>query len=79
MKHFKNTALKLLVGITREGKLEVSPRSSGIERFSKAFEIFPGGLEKPMAADKIARELKVRKDAIMPLIPAGRTSVARMK
>ena len=79
MKHFKRVGLKLLVGKTKEGILGVTPREKGIENFSKVYEIAPGSLQKNAAADKISRELKVRKEKIMPLIPAGLTSIARMK
>lgn len=79
MKHYKSVVLKLLIGISKEGNLEASPRERGIENYSKAYEIMPGNLDKKLAAEKMSRELKVNKDKIMPLIPSGLTSVARMK
>lgn len=71
--YYKNTPLSLLIGKTESG-IQGIPSECGRTRFSKAFEIMPGGKEKEATAKKLADELKVRKEEVLPHVP-GKSAV----
>lgn len=71
--YYKNTPLSLLVGKTESG-IQGVPSECGRARFSRAFEIMPGGKEKEAVAKKLADELKVRKEEVLPHVP-GKSAV----
>lgn len=77
-RYFRNTPLKLLLGMTDHG-LESIPEKAGMQRFSKCFMLEPGRLDKNVVAEKLSRQLEVKKEMLFPLIPAGMTSFSKMK
>ena len=74
--YFNSTQLSMLIGKTVECILGL-PTLCGRARFSKVFEIMPGGKEKEMVAKKLADEFGVKKDELLPLIPGN--SAVRQK
>lgn len=77
-RYFRGTPLKIIIGLTDKG-VKCLPERAGIQGFSTCFTLEPGRLDKNVVAEKLSRQLNVRKDDLLPLIPAGATSFMRMK
>ena len=81
-RYFKGMPLKLLIGrMTEEngGRIECVPERYGMNSFSTCFAMEPGRLDKNVVAEKLSRQLSVKKDDLLPKIPAGATSFMKMK
>jgi len=86
-RYFRGMPLKLLIGrMTEEhgGRIECVPERYGMKGFSTCFAMEPGRLDKNVVAEKLSRQLSqggrvVKKDDLLPLIPAGATSFMKMK
>jgi predicted ribosome quality control (RQC) complex YloA/Tae2 family protein len=81
-RYFRGMPLKLLVGrMTEEngGHIECVPEKYGMKGFSTCFALEPGRLDKNVVAEKLSRQLGVKKDDLLPKIPAGSTSFMKMK
>ena len=74
--YYKNTQLSLLIGKIKDEHNDVQgiPSECGRGRFSKVFEILPGGKEKEAVAARLADELGVKKDTVLPLVP-GKSAI----
>ncbi|MCX8202535.1 MAG: NFACT RNA binding domain-containing protein [Candidatus Micrarchaeota archaeon] len=77
--YIRGVALKLLIGVNEERKLLCLPEKAGIEKFKNCFVIEPGRYSKELVAEKISKQLGVKKDEILPLIPTGNSSFSRLK
>jgi len=81
-RYFRGMPLKLLIGRTTEEhgrRIVCMPEKAGIGMFSTCFALEPGRLDKNVVAEKLSRQLGVKKDDLLPLIPAGATSFMKMK
>ena len=81
-RYFRGMPLKLLIGkMTEEhgGKVECVPEKYDMNVFSTCFVMEPGRLDKNVVAEKLSRQLSVKKDDLLPKIPAGATSFMKMK
>lgn len=77
--YFRGVPLKLLIGLSHDNKLLCAPEVTGAEQFKICFILEPGRYAKEIVAEKIAKQLNVKKDEIVPHIPTGDASFSRLK
>ncbi|MEM3455115.1 MAG: NFACT RNA binding domain-containing protein [Candidatus Micrarchaeia archaeon] len=77
--YFRGIQLKLLIGLNENGELLCLPEESGADKFKICFTLQPGRYSKEIVAEKIAKQLNLKKDEILPLLPTGDTAFSRLK